>query len=476
MLPSFVRKIYRPRACALTVAGLFVVLSALLTACPGLPPPEVVDFENDPSILRGAWTGEVGEMVSGNIFSLASNPEGQRLAVAASYGGFYSVFLYDDVTLEPAGLLSLEESEYVYYTAFGSDGSTLATSGTNVSFWNTLTRERLRTLTKVQDVRAFSRDLTMGVALEQSAPQEVIKVKVWDLATETVINVFEVTAGAVSDVRGVYVNSVALSPDGTMVAVADSIDKLNGRYISTLRLWNVKTGDLEKTFVPQTRSCPGIGSVAFSPDGRKLAFTECDSAFSLVDVASGRRLPVSDVIRVAQDFAFSPDGSRLVTGREKDDVTTFNLWNLDSESLMGVFERQNVRSSGGALAFSADGARLATGNMNGTVSVWDVSSLKRLTTLPELTPFRVSLMLEASYVDERSYTVEGTLTTEAGDVYKLVGTADGGTAHRYIRPASVSAMPQHSRRTFSMLIARFSGKYSLVHYATATHTAAQLRA
>ena len=73
--------------------------------------------------------------------------------------------------------------------------------------------------------------------------------------------------------------------------------------------------------------------------------------------------------------------------------------------------------------------------------VWKVADLRRLATLPELEPFKVSLALEASYANEYSYNVEGTLTTEAGDVYRLTGIADGGNEHRYIKPAHAAPTP-----------------------------------
>ena len=377
-------------------------------------------------------------MVNGSVFSLDFSPDGQRLAVAASYGAPYDVFLYDVDTLELTGELSLDEGETVYDAVFDSSGSTLATSGTNISFWNASTGERLRTLAVVEDVKAFSGDLAMGATVEQNA-RDTVTVKVWDLATETLLNTFEVTTDAVAGARGVEVDGVAFSPDGRTLAIADAVEKQIGRYVSTLKLWNLETGALEKTFTSRNRSCSSIRSVVFSPDGQKVAFNDCDLVFSLMDVASGELLPVSNDIQAAGAFAFSPNSAQLVTRRSRNDTVTLDIWNLDRESLVGTLDPESGFGYG-PLAFSADGSRVAAGDW-GTFSLWDVPNLKRLATLPELTPFEVSLALEASYVDETSYTVEGTLTTEAGEVYRLEGTADGGTEHRYISPAHAVGMP-----------------------------------
>ena len=440
MLPRLVRKSKRPRA--LTVTGLFVVLSTLLTACPGLPPPETIDFENDPSILRGAWTGTVGDKVGGGVSSLAFSPDGQRLAMAAS-----NVLLYDANTLEPSGALALdhsasspEEDEWVSRVAFSADGGTLATSGTNVSFWDVSTGQRLRTLEAPNGVHEFSKDLTMGVTMGL-ADEDAVEVKVWDLATETVLRAFEVTTGGIADARGVQVNDVAFSPDGGTLAVASTVWRENSHYVGALRLWNLETGALEKAYEPRTRSCPSIESVTFSPDGKRLAFSECDTVFSLVDRASGRLFPVSKDIHVARAFAFSPDGTRLAIRHERNGAATVDLWDLN-KGLIGTLERYDwFVTNNGPLSFSADGSRVAVQNEKGAVDVWNVSDLKRLATLPELEPFKVRLALEATYVDEYSYKVGGTLTTEAGDVYELEGTAHSGTGHLYIKPAHAVEMP-----------------------------------
>ena len=435
MFLNSAREFCGSRARALTLTGLFVFLSALLTACPGSPPPEEIDFEGDPSILRGAWTGTVGGMVNSSVFDLAFSPDGQRLAVAASYG----VFLYDVDTLEPSGELSLAEGKDIYAAVFDPSGSILATSGMNVSFWDASTGERLRTLTKVKNLRAFSRDLTMGATVEQNVGNAAT-VNVWDLATETLLNTFEVTTDAVAGARRVEVDAVAFSPDGRTLAIADASEKQIGRYVSTLKLWSLETGALEKTFASRNRSCSSIRSVVFSPDGQKVAFNDCDFVFSLVDVASGELLPMSNAIQVAGALAFSPNSAQLVTRRSGNDTVTLDIWDLDRGSLVGTLDPESGFRYG-PLAFSADGSHVAAGDWNGTFSLWDVPSLKRLATLPELAPFKVSLALEATYVDEISYIVKGSLTTEAGEVYKLEGTANSGTEHRYIRPAHAGPTP-----------------------------------
>jgi WD40 repeat protein len=169
------------------------------------------------------------------------------------------------------------------------------------------------------------------------------------------------------------VNSVAFTPDGHRLASAGADN--------TIRLWDPDTG--QQIGAPLTvpadpdnpaRYAGGMSSVAFSPDGHRLASAGDDRAIRLWNADSGQQIGPSLMgstrynIRVSS-VAFSPDGHRLASGG--DDGIRF--WDPDTGQPLGP-----PSNNGGvvSLAFSPDGHRLASGGdiNDKTARLWDVDT------------------------------------------------------------------------------------------------------
>jgi WD40 repeat protein/tRNA A-37 threonylcarbamoyl transferase component Bud32 len=159
------------------------------------------------------------------------------------------------------------------------------------------------------------------------------------------------------------VTSVAFSPDGLRLATAS-----NDR---TARVWDARTGG-------KLLECKGhsgiVLSVAFSPDGLRLATGSWDQTARVWDARTGEKLleckgHTSYVVSVA----FSPDGLRLATGSWDN---TARVW--DARTGAKLLECQGHRSTVDSVAFSPDGLRLATGSGDQTARVWDARTGKKL--------------------------------------------------------------------------------------------------
>ena len=158
----------------------------------------------------------------------------------------------------------------------------------------------------------------------------------------------------------------ALSPDGTMLAIATA-DGFARPRPGTVRLWDVASGS-ERAVLHGHEA--DLSCCTFSLDGSLLMTTSEDTTARLWDVASGSERAVlrghGDTVRWC---AFSPDGSVLATASNDG---TARLWDAASGS-----EKSVLRGHRGFLrccTFSPDGRLLATASGDRTARLWDVAS------------------------------------------------------------------------------------------------------
>jgi WD40 repeat protein len=157
------------------------------------------------------------------------------------------------------------------------------------------------------------------------------------------------------------VRSIAFSPDGKRLATAGT-DKL-------VRTWEVESGKRLVNFEGHTDK---VTAVAFSPDGKMLASCGNDTTARLWDSASGKSQRTLKHDSWLERVAFSPDGKSLaIAGGWGGKV---HLWDLtaggDKPRWVG---RQPLSIS---VAFSPDGKKLAGAGWECAVRVWDVATGK----------------------------------------------------------------------------------------------------
>ena len=120
-----------------------------------------------------------------------------------------------------------------------------------------------------------------------------------------------------------------------------------------------------------------VWSIAWSPDGSKLATASGDNTAKVWEASSGRELLT---LRGHQDavwsIAWSPDGSKLATAS----------WDKTAKVWLAISGQEVVTLSGHtdrvvSIAWSPDGNRLATTSWDQTAKLWDATSGRELLTL-----------------------------------------------------------------------------------------------
>jgi WD40 repeat protein len=119
------------------------------------------------------------------------------------------------------------------------------------------------------------------------------------------------------------VTSVAFSPDGTRVA--------SGSINNLVRIWNVVKGEVE--YILQGHSHV-MRSVAFSPDGTRVVSGSYDHSIWIWNLTIGK---IEHILKSHSTWftsvAFSPDGTRVVSGARDGSVQISNPNTVGSRSL-----------------------------------------------------------------------------------------------------------------------------------------------
>jgi WD40 repeat protein/serine/threonine protein kinase len=251
------------------------------------------------------------------VVSVAFSADSKRIVAA---GGDKTARVYDATT----GALQLELTEQkpqkVYSAAFSPDGTRIAT----------LYRSGL----KLSDART-------GKALLEWSPGDGCR--------------------------------LAFSADGTRI--------LTGGFGNAVKVWDAKAG---KLLLEAKGMMNEESDVAFSPDGNRIVAGRVDGTARIIDARTGAALLelkgrplVANTTYMTTGVlcvAFSPDGTRIVTGGTTDSGVTGEASVWDARTGAELLQLKGHTDRVMSAAFSPDGQRIITGSVDGTAKVWDARS------------------------------------------------------------------------------------------------------
>jgi RNA polymerase sigma factor (sigma-70 family) len=305
----------------------------------------------------------------GPIHGTAVSPDGKTYATTGAADPF--IRLWDAQSGKEIGKFAGFERGGMRL-AFTPDGAKLFASNSSpnrddvVCFWDIATGAEGRRI--AESMVAMSDDRSL---LATRAKDEFINV--WDTATGRQLGKWPA--------KDVQPLAMSFSPNGRSsyeFLQDSSVDAKGNRREKTERrvvLREIATGKIVRQFTGHRFEDDRIYGVAFSPDGRLVAFSGQNSPVALYDMESGQQVKLltgATKDRVAPTFAsltFSPD-SRMLAGGEWNHGTVY-LWELATGQEFQQFAGHKGRVF--SMTFSPDGALLLSGNEDATGLIWDVT-------------------------------------------------------------------------------------------------------
>jgi|GEM_PF-348411 len=347
--------------------------------------------------------GETGVSITSkpedNYYSVAISPDGNAVAC----GEQNNITIRSNGTMNDSLKFSKGHRGSISLMEMSTDNKSIGTVGadTTIKIWNAETKKVIKTIPTNRIVLSFGMDSKaayVGALLRINSNQSVINI--WETSTGNIIR-------TMPDSPAVW-SKIAINPDGNIIACGY---KTGGR----VDLINIKTGLLQRTLTDDSKSDP-ILSLAFSSDGQRIissstnkifmwdvlggkfiGFINAQTSYSLFsptletfstignnlelwDSFTGRiinQIPNKDYIST---ISYSPDGVWLASGAKgtvTGKLSNIKLWEGKTGYL--VESLQNYLYNINCSKFFPDGTKAAFGTDDGSIMIWHLNSLTKLT-------------------------------------------------------------------------------------------------
>lgn len=257
---------------------------------------------------------EVPDQIS-EANSITFSPDGKHIIVPFNKDGLH---LWDVQTGNYIGVIAGGSLNFVHTTSCTSDGKYIVSSNYN----------------------PFSEPI----------------IEIWSVETKECIRIFKIRYDSDSTSIGFpYITSVLFSPDDKYLLSASS-DKI-------IRLWNIATGDIVKTFDGHSDY---ISSVVFSPNGKYIVSASADRTIRLWNVKNGECVKVfTGHTNKVLSALFSPNSKYIVSASSD---RTVRIWSVADGKCIRILDghTDNVYSA----SFSSDGKFIVSSSNDGNIKLW----------------------------------------------------------------------------------------------------------
>lgn len=320
-----------------------------------------VAFSPDGSLLASGsndntvnlWQISDGSLVrtlkspSGRVTTVFFSPDGLAL-FSGSFGGKVDMIQVSD----GKPLRTFSGGHVIIDATISANGKILAAYDDqfsitgNLILWNVEDGEKLTT---IKALEGYTGDDITSIALSPdgqyiAAGWKSYSAKIWSVASGSLQSTLE---DLQPKGETYYYSSFALafSPDSQTMLMAGS---------NVIGVWDVTKGALLSNASIKSDS---IYKIALSPDGQTLASVEGINVY-LWQISDGKSILFEDEVQ-SRDFAFSPDGTSLLTSLFDN---TARMWPLSEQGARRSFEMEKKENIW-EVAFSPDGKNLALGTI-----------------------------------------------------------------------------------------------------------------
>ncbi len=252
--------------------------------------------------------------------------------------------------------------------------------------------DQFRTLVHGKSSIASVRFTTDGKRLVSASTNGTVVM--WDVQTEKALWQMDLDkSGGNSDRTISHIQSMALSPDGNLIAVSYDRGKvINSQLVEDdqylIGLLDTKDGREKSVLSGHAKL---IGALAFSPDGKLLASAGGDKMARMWNVETRQQIGAIELPRGASALAFSPSGKLLAVGLgvpmsgQEENAPNFLLSEVQTGKIVRRFSPPGSRYVTD-IAFSLDGNLLAIASeVKPDITIWDTKSWANVQTINDHT-------------------------------------------------------------------------------------------
>uniref|UniRef100_A0A0C9RIB3 TSA: Wollemia nobilis Ref_Wollemi_Transcript_18618_1346 transcribed RNA sequence n=1 Tax=Wollemia nobilis TaxID=56998 RepID=A0A0C9RIB3_9CONI len=165
-----------------------------------------------------------------------------------------------------------------------------------------------------------------------------------------------------------WISCVRFSPSASNPTI------VSGSWDRTVKVWNLTNCKLKSTLVGHAGY---VNTVAVSPDGSLCASGGKDGVTMLWDLAEGKRLYSLDAGDIIHALCFSPNRYWLCAATQQ----SVKIWDLENKSTVAELRPDFIPTKKAqipyctSLSWSADGSTLFSGYTDGKIRVWGIGHI-----------------------------------------------------------------------------------------------------